>query len=150
MRDRRTKILAVVLGLGAAMLLHSAWNTNPAIFGPLLVLPVFVLMLILIRRSIRHESAVVREYLPAGTVPAEDLERLASVRARMVDAVRAFTRGGFRGWAAREDSIGALSQLAFSRYQAATAGEQQGAERQGFRQLLASLRREWREPTTSL
>ncbi len=149
-KDRRTKIVAVVLGLGAAMLLHSAWNTNPVIFGPVLVLPVFVLMLILIRRSIRHESAVVREYLPEGTVPAEDLERLASIRARMVDAIRAFTKGGFRGWAAREESIGALSRLAFSRYSAATAGEQQGAEREGFRQLLASLRREWRQPTTSL
>ena len=149
-RSRRMRILAPVLGLGCAILLHSAWNTNPVIFGPLLILPVFVLMLILIRRSIRHESTVVREYLPEGAVPKDDLERLASVRARFADSAKAFKRGGFRGWAAREEYVSALSDLAFSRYQAATAAVSptQSDEDEGFRQLLASLRREWRNPTT--
>jgi protease PrsW len=149
-RDRRTKLLAVALGLAAAMLLHSAWNTNPVIFGPLLVLPVFVLMLILIRRSLRHESALVRRYLSDGTASAEDIERLASVRARFVDAGRAFKEGGFRGWAARAEHFSTLSDLAFSRHHSATAGSTQAPAPDGFRQLLASLRREWREPTMTL
>ena len=149
-RSRRTRILAPVLGLGSAMLLHSAWNTNPVIFGPLLILPVFVLMLMLIRRSIRHEASVVRQYLPEGTVPKEDIERLASARARLADSVKAFKQGGFRGWAAREEYASALSDLAFSRYRAASAGAPvPSGEDEGFRQLLASLRREWRNPTTS-
>jgi RsiW-degrading membrane proteinase PrsW (M82 family) len=149
-RSRRTRILAPIVGLGCAMLLHSAWNTNPTIFGPLLILPVFVLMLVLIRRSIRHESKVVREYLPADAVPKEDLERLSSVRARFADSARAFKRGGFRGWAAREEYVSALSDLAFNRYRAATAAASpaQAGEDEGFRQVLASLRREWREPTS--
>ena len=149
-KDRRTKLLAVAVGLGAAMLLHSAWNTSPVLFGPLLILPVFVLMLMLIRRSLRHESAVVRRYLSDGAASAEDVEQLASIRARFLDAARAFKHGGFRGWAARAEHFSALSDLAFSRYRAATAGVTQAAPPVGFRQLLASLRREWREPTTTV
>jgi RsiW-degrading membrane proteinase PrsW (M82 family) len=146
-KDRRTKILAIALGLGAAMLLHSAWNTNPVVFGPLLALPAFVLMLILIRRSLRHEAAVIRRYLSDGTASAEDIEGLASMRARFADATRALKEGGFRRWAERSAHLSALGDLAFSRYRAANPPTQDAPV--GFRGLLTELRREWREPTTS-
>jgi RsiW-degrading membrane proteinase PrsW (M82 family) len=146
-KDRRTRILAIALGLGAAMLLHSAWNTNPVVFGPLLALPAFVLMLILIRRSLRHEAAVIRRYLPDGTASPEDIEGLASMRARFVDATRALKEGGFRRWAERSAHLSALGDLAFSRYRAANPPTQDAPV--GLRGLLTELRREWREPTTS-
>jgi hypothetical protein len=147
-KDRRTKILAIALGLGAAMLLHSAWNTNPVVFGPLLALPAFVLILILIRRSLRHEATVIRRYLSDGTASAEDIEGLASMRARFVDAMRAIKKGGFRRWAERSAHLSALGDLAFSRYRAANPPPQADPP-VGFRGLLTELRREWREPTTS-
>jgi protease PrsW len=151
-RKRRTKIVAPIVGLGLAMLLHSAWNTAPIVFGPLLLLPVLVFLVILVRRSIKHEASVIREYLPAGAAPPEDIERLSSIRARIADQVKAVKQGGLRGFVAREEYIGGLSDLAFSRYQAAHAGggasQPEPAEPEGFRELLASLRREWRRPTT--
>jgi hypothetical protein len=59
---------------------------------------------------------------------------------------------GLRGFVAREEYIGGLSDLAFSRYEAAHAGggasQPEPAEPEGFRELLASLRREWCRPTT--
>ena len=149
-RERRTKVLAPILGLAAAMTLHSAWNTSPVIFGPLLILPVFMAMLMLIRRSLRHESAVLREYLPAGTVPPEDVEDLTSLRARIRDSLWALRKGGVRAWAARAEYLSALSDLAFTRYRAAAAGAPtEPAEPEGFRQLVRTLRREWRHPTTT-
>lgn len=151
-RNRRTKIVAPIVGLALAILLHSAWNTAPIVFGPLLILPVLIFVVILVRRSIGHEARVIREYLPAGAAPPDDVERLSSFRARIADQFRAVKEGGLRGFVAREEYIGGLSDLAFSRYQAAHAAggraQPEPAEPEGFRELLASLRREWRRPTT--
>lgn len=150
-RDKRTRILAPIVGLGLAMMLHSGWNTFGLLFGVVLVVPLLVFLGILIRRSIRHEAKVVREYLPEGAAPREDVERLSSLRARWADSIRAFKNGGLRGFVAREEYVGALSDLAFSKYRAAHPTEgappPQG-EGEGFRELVASLRREWRTPTT--
>jgi protease PrsW len=150
-RSKRTRIVAPIVGLGLAMVLHSAWNTAPLVFGPLLILPVLVFLAILIRRSIRHEAQVVREYLPEGMAPKADVERLSSIRARWADSIRALRHGGLRGFVGREEYVGALSDLAFSRYHAAQATDgaaPQKPEGEGFRELVASLRREWRKPTT--
>lgn len=150
-RSRRTRVVAPIIGLGLAILLHSAWNTAPFIFGPLLALPLFVFLAILIRRSIRHEAQVVRDYLPEGMAPREDVERLSSIRARLADSIRAFRHGGLRGFAGREEYVGALSDLAFSRYHAAHATDGAATpqpEGESFRDLVESLRREWRSPTT--
>jgi protease PrsW len=151
-RNRRTKIVAPIVGLGLAMLLHSAWNTVPFVLGLLLTVPVLVFVVILVRRSIKHEASVIREYLPAGAAPPEDIERLSSFRARIADQFKAVKEGGLKGFVAREEYIGGLSDLAFSRYQAAHAAgggaQPEPAEAEGFRELLASLRREWRRPTT--
>jgi RsiW-degrading membrane proteinase PrsW (M82 family) len=157
-RNRRTRIVAPIVGLGLAMLLHSLWNTSAGLGAFLIVvwafvfIPIVVLAAILIRRSIKHEARVIREYLPAGTAPPEDIERLSSFRARIADQFKAVKAGGLKGFVAREEYIGALSDLAFSRYhaaQAAAGGAQpEPAEPEGFRDVLASLRREWRRPTT--
>jgi RsiW-degrading membrane proteinase PrsW (M82 family)/ribosomal protein L40E len=156
-RNRRTKIVAPIVGLGLAMLLHSLWNTAAGLGGILIVVwavvfaPIVVLGAILVRRSIKHEARVIREYLPPGAAPPEDIERLSSFRARIADQVKAVKQGGLKGFVAREEYIGALSDLAFSRYQAAHAGDAaqpEPADPEGFREVLASLRREWRRPTT--
>jgi RsiW-degrading membrane proteinase PrsW (M82 family) len=150
-RSRRTRVVAPIVGLGLAILLHSAWNTAPVIFGPLLALPLFVFLAILVRRSIRHEAQVVRDYLPEGMAPRKDVERLSSIRARLADSIRAFRHGGLRGFAGREEYVGALSDLAFSRYHAAHATDGAATpqpEGESFRDLVESLRREWRSPTT--
>jgi protease PrsW len=150
-RNKRTRMVAPVAGLGLAIVLHSSWNTAPLVFGPLLILPVLIMIVMLVRRSIRHEAQVVRDYLPEGMAPRADVERLSSIRARLADSIRAFRHGGLRGFAGREEYVGALSDLAFSRYRAAHATD--GAptpqpEGDGFRDLVESLRREWRSPTT--
>jgi protease PrsW len=158
-RNRRTRIIAPVVGLGLAMLLHSIWNTtvHPGTLAALVVafalfIPLVVVVGLLLRRSVRHEAAVIREYLPAGAAPPEDIERLSSFRARIADQIRAVKEGGLKGFVAREEYIGGLSDLAFSRYQAAHAAgggaQPEATEPEGFRELLASLRREWRRPTT--
>jgi RsiW-degrading membrane proteinase PrsW (M82 family) len=150
-RNRRTRMVAPVAGLGLATVLHSSWNTAPLVLGPLLILPVLVMLVMLVRRSIRHEAQVVRDYLPEGMAPKADVERLSSIRARLADSILAFRHGGLRGFVGREEYVGALSDLAFSRYHAAHATDgavTQQPEGEGFRDLVESLRREWRSPTT--
>jgi RsiW-degrading membrane proteinase PrsW (M82 family) len=150
-RNRRTRMVAPVAGLGLATVLHSSWNTAPLVLGPLLILPVLVMLVMLVRRSIRHEAQVVRDYLPEGMAPQADVERLSSIRARLADSILAFRHGGLRGFAGREEYVGALSDLAFSRYHAAHATDgaaTQQPEGESFRDLVESLRREWRTPTT--
>ncbi len=160
-RTRKTRMLAPLLGFGAAVALHSIWNTSAgaglglmALVGFGLFVPVIVMFVILLRRSLRFEAAVIREYLPAGTVPAEDIERLTSVKTRFKDAVRSLRKGGLSGYAAREDYIAALSDLAFSRAYAARAqpaaatAPEPASVQESAKELLADLRREWRAPTT--
>jgi protease PrsW len=144
--NRRTRIVAPLAGLAGAMLLHSAWNTSPVIFGPLLILPVLVMVVMLVRRSIRQEASVVRRYLPEAMVPREDVERLGSFRARFADSIRALREGGLRGLEARQEYVAALGDLAFDRYRAAEGVMSSSDDR--AREQLARLRREWRSPTT--
>ncbi|HET6755546.1 MAG TPA: hypothetical protein VFH23_16525, partial [Jiangellaceae bacterium] len=66
--------------------------------------------------AMRRQGRIVRKYLPADVVSAEEAKRLYSVRARLADGFAALRTGGIRGWRRREDYVRAVSELAFERY----------------------------------
>jgi RsiW-degrading membrane proteinase PrsW (M82 family) len=115
-----------LIGLGAAMALHSLWNLVTSddrwFLGAyvLVMVPAFVGVLALVNLSLRREGSVVREHLAAlasaGEIAPEELERLARVRDRLAATWRAWRRGGAQAWRARRDFHQAASELAFHRW----------------------------------
>ena len=124
-RDKRTKTLAPVVGLAAAIGLHSLWNSSAklglVLLIPLFFLPAFAALIVMAIAAARREARIVRENLPSGTVPADELSRLYSVRARLADAVAAFRQGGFRALRARDDYVRSITETAWQRYRAQLA-----------------------------
>ncbi|WP_372788561.1 PrsW family intramembrane metalloprotease [Paraconexibacter sp.] len=104
-RRRSVRFLAPLLGLGAAMVLHSLWNTaasTDAFFGVylLLMVPVFFAILGIAWLDRRREARVVRRHLPsyveAGWLPAGAVEELSSLRRRRRARKAAKATGGRR------------------------------------------------------
>jgi RsiW-degrading membrane proteinase PrsW (M82 family) len=124
-RDGRRHVPPMI-GLGAAMALHSVWNLVTSddrwFLGAyvLVMVPAFVGVLALVRFSLRREGNVVRQNLAplvaAGEMAAEELERLARVRTRLTATWRAWRGAGAAGWRARRDFHQVASELAFHRW----------------------------------
>lgn len=117
---------APVLGLTAAVALHSLWNMSATFEGwfyslyLLVMLPVFIGVLVLIYLSLRRESRVLREHLGPlvgdGVLSPAELECLCRVRARMGASMDAWRRGGVERWRARRELHQVASELAFHRW----------------------------------
>jgi protease PrsW len=115
-----------LIGLGAAMVLHSLWNVVTSddrwFVGAYVVVmvPAFVAVLALVRHSLRREGNVVREHLAplvsCGDLSPEELERLCRVRTRLHATWRAWRAGGSPSWRARRDFHQTASELAFHRW----------------------------------
>lgn len=130
--NRNVKFLAPVIGLLAAIILHSLWNGSSVILGSLglglLALPLMILLLMVpamlavlavVYVGLRREGRIVRQNLApelrSGLLSRQEYDSLSSVRGRLESSYRAFRYGGFGGWRARSKVDQAATELAFHR-----------------------------------
>ena len=117
---------AAGFGLLLAMALHALWNLSASFEGwfillyLLVMVPAFVAVLWVVRRSLRREGRVIREHLEhlvhTGTLPPDELECLCRVRSRLAASALAFRRGGLARWRSRRELHRMASELAFHRW----------------------------------
>ena len=157
-RSTAVKFIAPVMGLLAAISMHSIWNGSGAIFGGavwvltyiLLMIPSFFIILVVIILALRREGQIVRENLVTdyqeGLLNQQEYDRLCTIRGRMGSSFNAFSRGGFRNWQAARQLNQTASELAFHRsrvargIRAADAQEREAAYRQALHDLLRRTR----------
>jgi len=124
------KIIAPIIGLLAAMFMHSLWNAS-AVFGGgpvfiltyiLVMVPAFFIMLIVISFALRREGRVVREFLVVdlerGFLTQEEYQQLGSIVGRMGSSFNALSSRGYKSWRARMRFNQLASELAFHRSRA--------------------------------
>ncbi len=157
-RNTAVKWIAPVLGLLAAISMHSIWNGSAALFGGVvwiltyivIMIPAFFLILVVIILALRREGQIVREHLVAdyqgGLLTQQEYDQLCSIRGRMGSSFNAFSRGGFSHWQAARQLNQTASELAFHRSRiargitAADAQEREAAYRQALQDLLRRMR----------
>lgn len=157
-RSTLVKIFAPVVGLLAAISLHSIWNGSVVIFGGLgflfaylvIMVPAFVIILIVIFLALRREGQVVREFLysdlQGGLLTQDEYNRLCTIRGRMGSSFNALSHGGFGSWRASRQLNQTASELAFHRSRVArgisrqNAAERETAYRMALEDLLRRLR----------
>ena len=121
-RSRTVRVAAPLAGLGAAMLLHSLWNTSAGaglFFGAylLVMVPMLALLVVIVLIGLRRERAVIAKQL-SGLLPPDEVRRLASLRERRRERRWAKERGGRDARRAVEELQEAATELAFHREQA--------------------------------
>jgi RsiW-degrading membrane proteinase PrsW (M82 family) len=157
-RNMAVKWVAPVMGLLAAISMHSIWNGSGAIFGGavwlltyiVIMIPSFFIMLVVIVLALRREGQIVREYLvpdyQGGLLTPQEYDQLCSVWGRMGASYNAFSRGGLSRWQAARQFNQLASELAFHRSRiargisAADAQEREAAYRQALQDLLRRIR----------
>src|SRR5687767_14456910 len=125
--DVMIKILAPIIGLLMAIVMHSIWNGS-AVFGGgpiffmtyvVVMVPAFLIMLIVIVLALRREGQVVRQFLVTdierGLFTREEYEQLGSISGRMGSSFNALSRTGVKGWRTRRRFNQLASELAFHR-----------------------------------
>ena len=125
---RSGRRLVPIVGLLAAMALHSLWNTSATVGDGigfvgvyfLIMIPIFVAVVVTGIVARRREGAMVRTHLrpelESGALSADDLRSLSSVKERK-RAVREASRGGLKR--VRSDFQDAATELAFLRHRVA-------------------------------
>jgi RsiW-degrading membrane proteinase PrsW (M82 family) len=157
-RNTIVKVIAPLLGLAAAISMHSIWNGSVVIFGGigfllmylLIMIPAFFLMFVVIALALRREGQIVREFLTpdfqAGLLTEQEYKQLGSIAGRMGASFNALSRGGLSHWQARRQLNQLASELAFHRSRvargisAADAAAREAAYRQALEDLLRRLR----------
>jgi RsiW-degrading membrane proteinase PrsW (M82 family) len=157
-RSTVVKCITPVLGLLAAIAMHSIWNGSGVIFGGIaffltyivIMIPAFLIMLGVIILALRREGQIVREHLvgdyQTGLLTPQEYSQLCSIRGRMGSSFNAFSRGGFSHWQAARQLNQTASELAFHRSRvargitAADAREREAAYRQALGALLKRMR----------
>ena len=117
------KWLAPAAGLAVAIGLHALWNLSAAlgiaffIAYLFVMLPTFLGVLALVAWSLGRERAILRAqlapYLAAGVLSGDELERIASPRARLRERVVALRLEGPAGWRRTGAFHRAAVELAF-------------------------------------
>jgi protease PrsW len=152
------KLVTPVVGLIAAIFMHSIWNGSADIFGGLVFLltyivimvPAFLLMLLVIVLGLRREGLVVRDYLASdfhsGLLTRQEYDQFCTVRGRLGASVSALSRGGLAQWRTSRRLNQMASELAFHRSRVARGiGTKDAAARE--REYLEALREllgQWR------
>lgn len=113
-----------LVGLPAAMLLHSIWNRAAFSKGFIIIyilfmLPIFAGAITAIVFALRREGRIVREHLwcdcQRGLFTFAEYDRLCNIRGRLDASYRALKWGGVRLWRARMRFNQIASELAFHR-----------------------------------
>ena len=157
-RNSFVKLITPVMGLLAAISMHSIWNGSAVFFGDagfiivyvLFMIPAFLIMFVVILLALRREGKIVREYLTpdfqGGLLTQEEYNQLCTIRGRMGASYKAFSRGGLNHWRARRQLNQTASELAFHRSRlargisAADSLEREAAYRLALAALLRQLR----------
>jgi len=157
-RNLFVKLVVPVVGILAAISLHSIWNGSAVFFGDagfilmyiLIMIPAFFIMFVVIALALRREGQLIREHLTpdfhGGLLTQEEYNQLCSIRGRMGASYNAFSRGGVSHWKARRQLNQTASELAFHRSRlargisAADAAEREATYRQALESLLKQLR----------
>jgi hypothetical protein len=152
------KWIGPILGLLAAISMHSIWNGSGVLFGDLafiltyivIMIPAFFIMLTVIVLALRREGQIVRDYLAGdfrgGLLTQQEYDQLCTVRGRMGSSFNAFSRGGFSRWQAARQFNQTASELAFHRCRtargiiAADAQEREAAYQRALQDLLSRMR----------
>jgi RsiW-degrading membrane proteinase PrsW (M82 family) len=126
-RNGVVKFVMPIVGLILAMLMHATWNGSAA-FGAgvgffviyfMVMGPAFVVILMVIHFSLRHEGRIVQEFLypdyQQGFFDRREYERLCSIRGRMGMSWAALWSQGVSGWRLRMRCNQMASELAFHR-----------------------------------
>ena len=152
------KLITPVVGLIAAIFMHSIWNGSAAIFGGLVFLltyivimvPAFLLMILVIFLGLRREGQVVRDYLAAdfhsGLLTQQEYDQFCTVMGRLGASVSAFSRWGLGHWRSSRRLNQVASELAFHRSRVArgistkNATLREAEYLQALREMLGRLR----------
>jgi RsiW-degrading membrane proteinase PrsW (M82 family) len=123
-RSRSVRVIAPLAGLGAAMLLHSLWNTAAGaglFFAAYLfiMVPVFVSLWVVIIFALRREGQLIARQL-SGLLPEAEVRALSTLGGRRRARKLAEQRGGRRAKRAMRDLQQVAAELAFHRQQAQT------------------------------
>src|ERR1051325_3107090 len=154
------KIITPIIGLLAAIFMHSLWNAS-AVFGGggvflityiVVMVPAFFIMLIVISLALRHEGQVVREFLvmdlERGFLTPEEYKQLGSITGRMGSTFNALSQSGMKGWRARRRFNQLASELAFHRSRVSrgvhSANQDVLAQEAAYLQALQELINEFR------
>jgi len=154
-RNTVVKVVTPILGLLMAICMHSIWNGSAAIFGGvvflltylILMVPAFFIMLIVIFVALRREGQLVRQFLLTefenGTLTPEDYNQLCTIRGRMRSSFNAFSSGGIERWRYQKQFNQLASELAFHRSRVARGvvpANQDSLEREiSYQQALSAL-----------
>jgi hypothetical protein len=122
-RHTWVKCVAPVLGLLAAMALHSLWNLSAiqaaTFFAAYFVVmvPAFVAVIVVAIFSLRREAKIIRAYLASvvadGVLSDDDIAILTSVTRRIGASSQALLTRGFAQWRARRRFHALATELAF-------------------------------------
>ena len=159
-RNMAIKLLAPLLGFGAAIAMHSIWNGSAALFGgPVFLLtyivfmvPAFFIMLIVIAFALRREGHLVREFLQpdfqTGLISPQEYKQVCTIFGRMGASYSAFSRGGMAHWRACRQFNQTAAELAFHRSRVARGIGADDASRkeEEYRAMLRDLAARLRTP----
>lgn len=120
-RSPRVRAIAPLLGLAAAIGLHSVWNTSAGVglfFAAyvFVMVPVFVLIGVVVAVSLRREGRIIQREL-AGRLPPAEVQMYGSLRERRRWRNEAARAGGKPAKEAMADLQRTAAELAFQRYQ---------------------------------
>jgi len=154
------KLVLPIVGLLAAIFMHSIWNGSAALFGGLaffltyvvIMVPAFLIMLVIIFLALHREGRVVSEFLrpdfETGILTHQEYQQLCSIRGRMGASYTAFSRGGMTHWRMCRQFNQTASELAFHRSRVARGirsgneNVQEEAYRAALQHLSAQLRQQ--------
>jgi RsiW-degrading membrane proteinase PrsW (M82 family) len=145
---RRVQAVAPLLGLGAAVGLHSLWNTAAAagyagVVYIALFVPIFILMVALVAIARGREGKLVRRELQpelqANWLTPAELEMLSTMRARRRAARRTRGSGGRAARRALTHVQECASELAFARDRVGRGLAPASAPAEDQRRLAAAL-----------
>jgi RsiW-degrading membrane proteinase PrsW (M82 family) len=157
-RNTAVKFITPIVGLMAAIAMHSIWNGAAVMFGGigfilmyvLIMVPAFFIMFVVIALALRREGQIVREFLTpdlhGGLLTEQEYKQLGTIFGRMGASYNAFSRGGFGSWKACRQLNQTASELAFHRSRvargisSADAQLREVAYRQALQELLTRLR----------
>ena len=157
-RNLFVKLVVPIVGILAAISMHTIWNGSGVLFGDtgfilmyvVIMIPAFFIMFVVIVLGLRREGHLIREYLTpdfhGGLLTQVEYDQLCSIRGRMGASYNAFSRGGLGHWQARRQLNQTASELAFHRSRlargisAADAAEREAAYRRALEDLLKQLR----------
>jgi RsiW-degrading membrane proteinase PrsW (M82 family) len=119
--SRGVRVAAPLVGLVAAILLHSAWNTSAGtglFFGVyvLIMLPMLALLGVIVLVGLRREARTIRTHL-RGVLPDDEVATLASLGARRRERTAARRTGGRGAARAVRERQRTATELAFHRAQ---------------------------------